>query len=189
MKLYKKMPIKDYILYGAIILMGIVADQVSKLIILAQGWAIGHEVPIIDGLLTFTLHKNRGAGWGMLADNRWVFMVLSTVAIIGFSLYIFLGHSDSRLIGISMALVTSGGIGNMIDRIFLGEVTDFIKFPFLYYPKISGGELYWLDFPIFNIADCFVTVGAFAMIFALIASLVKEIKRSRREKREGGEKK
>ena len=179
------MPIKDYILYGAIILIGIIADQVSKLIILAQGWAIGHEVPIIDGLLTFTLHKNRGAGWGMLADNRWVFMVLSTAAIIAFSLYIFLGHADNKFMGISMTLITSGGIGNMIDRIFLGEVTDFIRFPFLYYPKFSGG-IKWAEFPIFNIADCFVTVGAFAMIFALIAALVKEIKKERRAKR-GGE--
>ena len=182
------MPKKDYILYSAVILLGIIADQITKIIILMQGWDEGVEHPIIDGLLTFVLHKNRGAGFGMLADKRAVFMVISTIAIIGFALYIFLGHADTRLMGVSMALVTSGGIGNMIDRTFLGEVTDFIKFPFVYYPKIAGGELTWADFPIFNIADCFVTVGAFTMIFALLFALAKEIKKSKREKREKSEK-
>ena len=182
--LYKKMPIKDYILYSAVIILGIIADQVTKIIVLMQEWTLGDEHPIIDGLLTFVLHKNRGALGGLLADNRAVFMIISTIAIIGFALYIFLGHADTKIMGISMALVTSGGIGNMIDRIFIGEVTDFIKFPFVYYPSFSGGELVWNEFPIFNIADCFVTVGAFTMIFALLVALIKEIKKSKREKRE-----
>lgn len=184
MKLYKKMPIKDYILYGLIIVLGIVADQVTKVIVLMQGWSIGDEVSVIDGILAFRFHKNDGAAWGMLGDHPWVFMVLSTVAIIGFSLYIFLGHADNRIMGISMALVTTGGIGNMVDRVLFGEVTDFIKFPFLHYPSFGGG-FHWADFPIFNVADCFVTVGAFAMIGCLLVSLVKEIKKERREKREG----
>jgi signal peptidase II len=186
--LYKKMPKKDYILYSAVIILGIIADQVSKIVILMQNWPEREEHPIIDGLLTFVLHKNDGAAWGMLGDHRWAFMSISTVAIIGFSLYIFLGHADTKVMGISMALVTSGGIGNMIDRIFIGEVTDFIKFPFVYYPSFSGGELIWKEFPIFNIADCFVTVGAFAMIFALLVALIKEIKKSKREKREKSDK-
>ena len=182
--LYKKMPIKDYILYSAVIILGIIADQVTKIIVLMQEWTLGDEHPIIDGLLTFVLHKNRGALGGLLADNRAVFMIISTIAIIGFALYIFLGHADTKIMGISMALVTSGGIGNMIDRIFIGKVTDFIKFPFVYYPSFSGGEFTWKEFPIFNIADCFVTVGAFTMIFALLVALIKEIKKSKREKRE-----
>ena len=189
MTLYKKMPRRDYILYGAIILIGVILDQITKIIILLQDWHLGHDVTVIDGLLSFTFHVNRGAGFGMLSDQRWVFMVVSTIAIIGFGLYLFLGHADNRLMGISMAMVTSGGIGNMIDRTFLGEVTDFIRFPFLYYPKFSGGELVWSQFPIFNIADCFVTVGAGMLIVALIIALIAEIKKTRREKSEKGGKK
>ena len=186
MSLYKKMPRRDYFLYGAIIIIGVILDQISKIIILLQDWPLGYDVPVIDGLLSFTFHLNRGAGFGMLSDHRWVFMVVSTIAIIGFGLYIFLGHSDNKLMGISMAMVTSGGIGNMIDRTFLGEVTDFIRLPFLYYPSISGGELVWRQFPIFNIADCFVTVGAGMLIASLIIALVAEIKKSKREKSEKG---
>lgn len=190
MTLYKKMPKKDYILYSAIILIGVILDQLTKIIILAQNWDIGHEVTLIDGVLSFKFITNSGALGGMFgaSDERWIFMVISTIAIIGFGLYIFLGHSDTKLIGISMALVTSGGIGNMIDRTFLGEVTDFIRFPFLHYPSFSGGDFHWADFPIFNIADCFVTVGAFMLIFALILALIAEIKKSKREKAEKSEK-
>ena len=102
----------------------------------------------------------------MLADQRWVFIVVSCVAIVGIGIYLFFGKASNTLMGISMALIVSGGIANMIDRIFLGYVVDFLYFKLI-------------DFAIFNIADSFVCVGAGLMILALILELVAESKKAK----------
>ena len=90
-------------------------------------------------------------------------MIVSTVMIIALSLYLYLGHAESRLYGISLAMIVSGGIGNMIDRIALGYVVDMIDFTLI-------------DFAVFNGADSFVCVGAGLLILALILDIIKESK-------------
>ena len=157
----------DYILYLSIISAGIVLDQLTKL--LAVRFLLPIDTcPIINDVLHLTYAENRGAAFGILADNRWVFLIISTVAILAMAFYLFSGLSEGRLWGISLAMIISGGIGNMIDRVVLGYVVDFIDFRLI-------------NFAIFNGADSFVCVGAGLLMLSLVLDMIKERKREERK--------
>lgn len=158
-KIRKKQPF-DYILYSSVIVVGIILDQLTKWLSVKFLSKIV-TFPIIENVIHLTYVENRGAAFGMLADSRWIFMVTSTVMIIGLSLYLYLGFAENKLYEISVAMIISGGIGNMIDRIALGYVVDFIDFRLI-------------NFAVFNGADSFVCVGAGLLIFALIRDMIKE---------------
>jgi len=122
-------------------------DQLTKYLAVAHLKPID-TVPIIDGALHLTYLENRGAAFGMLKDHRWVFMVTSTVAILAILVFMIAGakkHYDPLLF-CGLAFIAGGGIGNMIDRIALGYVVDFVDFRLI-------------NFAIFNTADTFVCVG------------------------------
>ncbi len=169
-----KKRIIDYITYSAIIAAGVILDQITKLAAVKHLMDVG-SVTFIEGLVDFTYVENRGMAWGLFADHRWVFMVASTVAIVVLSVFLYMRKSPNLLYAIAISFVISGGIGNMIDRIALGYVVDFIEATFI-------------DFPVFNVADSFVTVGAFGLIILLVADIVKEAlaeskkKKSKKEK-------
>ena len=158
----KKLSTKKYLLFSIIILAGIVIDQLTKLLCVRFLRPVS-TVPIIKDVLHLTYVENRGAAFGMLSDSRWVFMLVSTVAIIGMLLFLYLGFAQNGLYEISLAMVISGGIGNMIDRIALGYVVDMIDFRLI-------------DFAVFNGADSFVCVGAGLLILAFILDIAKESK-------------
>ena len=158
-----------------IVLIAIIAgviglDQLTKWlsVVYLQGEP---SFPLWREVLHFTYVENRGMAFGMLANHRWVFMVFSTVSIIALLIYLFRFRPESRWMQVSMAMIIGGGIGNMIDRIFLGYVIDFIDFTLI-------------DFAVFNIADSFVCVGAGMMIVYLIIDLIREIKLERAKKAE-----
>ena len=159
---------KTSLIYALVILVGIGLDQLSKYLAATY---IKSEITVIGRLLHFDYVENRGAAWGMLKDHRWVFMLVSSVAIIAFAVYLFGFKVPNKLYGVSVALVISGGIGNMIDRIALGYVVDFLKFAFI-------------NFPVFNIADSLVCIGAGLLILAMVLDVVKEA----REKKSGEKK-
>lgn len=142
------------VLSAIIIAVVIVLDQVTK--ILAYNSLQGsEEITFIPHFLGFTYVKNEGAAFGILANSRWVFMLFSTIAIIAM-IYLLVNNKKSHpLFLISLSMLIGGGIGNMIDRIARGYVIDFLKFLFV-------------NFPVFNIADCFVTVGATILAIYLI---------------------
>ncbi len=127
--------------------------------------------PLWRDVLHFTYAENTGMAFGMLKDHRWVFMVFSTIAIVALAVYLFRFRPESRWMQISMAFIIGGGIGNMIDRIFLGYVVDFIDFTLI-------------NFAVFNVADSFVCVGAGMMILYLVIDLVREIKLEKAKKAE-----
>ena len=170
----KKKLIIEYAVYAAVIALGIILDQVTKLVAVKELMDCG-SVTFIKGLIDFTYVENRGMAWGMFADHRWVFMVFSTVAIVVLTGFLVSGKSPSKLYSAAIALVISGGIGNMIDRVALGYVVDFIEFTFI-------------DFPVFNIADSLVTVGAFGLIILLIIDIVREsVKESQKKRKKDGD--
>lgn len=142
-----------------IIIAVIAADAASK--VLAASLLADGAVTVIPGVLEFTYVENRGAAFGMLADHRWVFLVLSSVAIAAILGYLIVKRPRERLIRISLALVAGGGVGNMIDRVARGYVTDFINFTFV-------------DFYVFNIADSCVCVGCGLLVIWMIADSVRE---------------
>lgn len=143
-------------------------DQLTKwlAVVCLQGEA---SFPLWKGVLHFTYVENTGMAFGMLKDHRWVFMVFSTIAIVALMIYLFRFRPEGKWMQISMAMIIGGGIGNMIDRIFLGFVVDFIDFTLI-------------NFAVFNVADSFVCVGAGIMILCLVLDLIKEIKAERAKK-------
>ena len=152
----------------AIILGSVALDQLTKW--LAVEFLQGQpSFPILQDVLHLTFAKNEGAAFGMLSDHRWVFMLFSTVAIVGLLVYLFRFRPKSRYVQITLAMIVGGGIGNMIDRIALGYVVDFIDFTLI-------------NFAIFNVADSFVTIGAFMLMGYLIADTVREFKAERAQK-------
>ena len=147
-----------------LIVLIVFADQLTKwlAVIYLQN---GDSFDVIPGILRFTYVENDGAAFGMLDNHRWIFMVLSTLAIIGLLIYLWRMPPKSLLCRISIAFLIGGGIGNMIDRILLGFVIDFIDF--CAFPKI------WMW--VFNVADAFVTVGTIALMLYLVREIVLEM--------------
>ena len=152
----------------AIIFGSVVLDQLSKwlAVVYLQGEV---SFPLWKDVLHLTFVKNEGAAFGMLADHRWVFMIFSSVAIVGLSIYLFGFCKENKLVKICLAMIIGGGIGNMIDRVALGYVVDFIDFTLI-------------DFAVFNIADSCVCVGTFMLSLWLIIDTVKAYKLEKAEK-------
>ena len=145
-------------------------DQLTKWLTVVN-LAEYESFPLWQDVLHFTYVKNTGMAFGMLKDHRWVFMVFSTIAIVALIIYLFRFRPESRWMQVSMAMIIGGGIGNMIDRVFLGYVVDFI-------------DVTLINFAVFNIADSFVCIGAGIMILCLVLDLIKEIKLEKAKKAE-----
>lgn len=162
-------------LYVGVLLLVVLLDQITKLLIVNH-FELGESLPLIKNVLHFTYILNEGAAFGMLADHRWVFLILSTVSVLGITAYLVLrSRKIGTLWGIALGMIAGGGIGNMIDRVWNGEVfgsgavIDFIDF--CAFPELWS----W----IFNVADAAVCVGA-ALIF--LAVILDEVKESRKRK-------
>ena len=169
------------LIFAVTLVLGVSVDQITKY--LAVHYLPRPTLPLLEGVLHLTYAENPGAAFGILQDHPWVFMVFSSVAILAIVAYLLRGVSylsekgeDGRyppisyLSGIALSLIATGGIGNMIDRISLEYVVDFIDFTLI-------------DFAIFNVADSFVTVGAFLLIAELVRVMFFEKKeRSKKEK-------
>lgn len=132
-------------------------DQLTKLLVVSS-IPLGESVPLIDGVLRLTYIKNEGAAFGSLAGARWVFMIASVLLIVLLTLFTVKKRPTKIPLCIALGFLIGGGIGNMIDRIFLGYVVDFIDF--CAFPDLWK----W----IFNGADSFVTVGAAMLIILFI---------------------
>ena len=154
-----------------LVIIGVITlDQVSKLLAVAflKG---GESFVIIDNVFRLTYVENRGAAFGMLDDKRWVFMILSTLGILAMMFFLFKFAKGETLLSLALSFVIGGGIGNMIDRVFMGFVVDFIDF--CAFPDL------WMW--VFNIADSFVCVGAALMLLYILLDAVKESKLKKAE--------
>ncbi len=148
----------------------VVLDRLTKNLILAS-MAEGDSVTVIPGVLRWTYIENTGAAFGMLKDRRWVFLVFSVImiaAVFGYIVWKYLLKKQpvewAELIALSV--IAGGGVGNMIDRVLRGSVTDFVDvicFPFWQF--------------IFNVADMFVTCGCFLLIFTIVRSELHEARK------------
>lgn len=161
-----------------IVIFAVVAfDQITKLFVVELLDKTA-SLDIIPKVLRFTYTENTGMAFGMLGEKnqRWVFMVVSTVAIIALLIYMWKAKLESRWANMGLCLIIGGGIGNMIDRLFRvgvnasGEkyffVVDFIDFYAL-------GDLWvW----VFNIADACVCVGAGILLVWCIKSIIDDYK-------------
>ncbi len=164
----KKIRFSPLILYAAIAASVIAADQATKY---AAGNALRdiETFPLIKGVLHFTYVENRGAAFGMLSDKRWIFLVLSSVALVAMAVFAVINRNGRMMTNVAVAMIFGGGVGNMIDRFANGFVVDFIDFRLI-------------NFWVFNVADSFVCIGCGVLILSLILGEIK----SRKEKKTAG---
>ena len=121
---------------------------------IAQG--IG-EIPVIPGFFNLRHDRNDGAAFGVLAGHRFLLILITIVALIFIFTY-YLRFRESRWMQVSLGFLLGGAVGNFIDRLYLGEVIDFLQF------GIVSQGLYW---PTFNVADISVCIGAGMLIVYL----------------------
>lgn len=148
---------KKHIIYMLIAIIGMIAlDQVSKIIII-NNLALGEQSVVIKNFFVIGHAKNTGISYGGFSDASPVFFIMIYVLAIGVFAYLAkdINFSTKKLYSISLTMMIAGGIGNLIDRAILGEVTDFLIL------IIFQKEL----FGIFNIADIFLVIGM--VVFAL----------------------
>ena len=143
----------------------ILVDQISKILVLT--YLYEDQVELIGGVLRFTYVENRGMAFGLLADHRWIFLVCSVVGIGLIAFYLF-RYVSRNLARVGLALIIGGGIGNMIDRVRLGFVVDFIDF---------CAFDFWVW--VFNVADAAVCVGAALFVLDLLLEMTAEIKKNK----------
>jgi len=144
--------IRHIIYFIALVLL----DQLTKYAA-RQNLSGGKTVDIIKDVLVLTLHKNDGAVWGILSGRVSFLAVFTTIILIMILLIYFRIPDTKRYRPLLMIIVfiISGAIGNLIDRVLFRSVTDFIYF------KI-------IDFPVFNVADCYVTLSAIVLLLVTI---------------------
>ena len=144
-----------FFLLLSLLALGIAAlDQFTKYLVVANIPLFG-DVPFLPGFIQFTYVQNTGAAFSMLQDQQWLFLVIFlvlTAAIV----YDFAKKSMpfTKLERWLIVLVYAGGLGNMIDRVRLGYVVDMI-------------ELEFMNFPVFNVADCFITCSCILLMVHL----------------------
>ena len=143
------------------------ADQLTKYYI-STNFVLGESREFLSGFIDLTYIHNRGGAWGMLYGRTYILLpVTLVIMIICIIFYVKYGKKD-RLLLWAITLVMSGGIGNMIDRVFRGgNVVDFLHFEF--FPS----------FPVFNVADCAIVVGAGLLILYFILDAVREEKQKK----------
>lgn len=131
----------------------ILLDQITKYII-RTGYEVGETLPVIQDVFHITYVQNRGAAFSMFQNMHLMtiaFPVLAVVVCIVAMVY-FRKHGD-KVTAFALALITSGGIGNLIDRLYFGFVTDMFDFRV---------------FPVFNVADIGVTCGCALLILCIL---------------------
>jgi signal peptidase II len=140
---------------------GLVLDQVTKLWVMLT-LPLGSQVSLIPGLLNLVHVHNKGVAFGLLSgwstEFAWLFFVATTglvVVVVGYLMWRLPEGHWSAVLGYS--LILTGALGNLIDRVRLGEVVDFI-------------DVYWRHYhwPAFNVADSLVCVGAALMVWVII---------------------
>ena len=148
-----------------IIILGI--DQFTKYYI-STNFELGYTSEFINGIIDIYYIHNRGAAWGMLSGYTWVLLIVTALVMVGCVVLLIKNGVKSKLMLWAMTLVLSGGIGNLIDRVFRdGNVVDFLHFEF------------WPTFPVFNIADCAIVIGACLLVLYFLMDSIREYKESK----------
>lgn len=144
----------------------VVLDQVVKYLVRAN-IPLGGNAPFIPFILDLTYVQNTGAAFSLLRQHTWLLTLTSALVVLAMCALIVKGFFKNALGRWAAALVLAGGIGNLIDRVLFGFVTDMLKTVFM-------------DFPVFNVADCCITLGV-PLLFLYVWFYV-----GKDEKKEGG---
>ncbi len=158
-----------YILAIVVSVLFLLADRVTKFVV-ATNMELFESAPFIPGFMEFRYIHNTGGAWGIMSDKTWVLVLLTSIVMFGCIAFLIRNGKKNPLIFWAICLVLSGGVGNMYDRIFnSGRVIDFLATQFI-------------DFPIFNIADCAVCIGAGLLILHFILEIIREEREKKEQK-------
>ncbi len=141
-----------HFLFMSLFALGIVGiDQLTKYLTVTQ-IPLYADVPFLPGFLGLTYVRNTGAAFSMLEGQRWLFVVVFAVlTVLLFVEYFKKPMPFTALERWCIAAIYGGGVGNVIDRVFRGYVVDMIETKFI-------------EFPVFNVADCFITCGSILLL-------------------------
>lgn len=159
-----------YYFYALIVF---ILDQVSKWFIVKR-IPLGEERPVLGDFFILTSHRNRGAAFGILQNQRWFFIVITLIVVIGILWYMRRTIRERKiLLSFALSLLLGGAIGNFIDRALFGEVVDFLQFTFDF--SLFGKAIYYI-YPIFNLADSAIVVGVILIFLESLLTWRKEKK-------------
>ena len=137
-----------FYIIGAVLLIFI--DQLTKFLVV-ENISLHSEIPLIKNVISLSYIQNTGAAWGIFSNGTLFLTIFTIVILILGGFYIYKNKIKDIWFNISMMLIFAGAIGNLIDRFFRnGAVVDMIKTDFI-------------EFPVFNFADCCVVIGAICL--------------------------
>lgn len=144
--------IRNYLL----VLFIIIVDQWTKWLVVTK-MDVRESIPVINNFFYITSHRNRGAAWGILQGQMIFFYLITIIVVIGLVYLLHKYAKESTFMAVALSLFLGGAIGNFIDRLFRQEVVDFLDV-----------YIFTYDYPIFNIADSALVIGAIMTIIAMI---------------------
>ncbi len=152
-----------YFLIGLAI---VAIDFLTKILAKTRLQPIG-TIPLIEDVFHLTYVENRGAAFGILQDRRWFFVLIALIFAAVILFLAFKYRNKPKTLKLGLSFMAAGALGNTIDRVWQGYVVDFFDFRLI-------------DFPVFNIADIFVCIGA--GLLAIFFVFIEEKYRKEREK-------
>ena len=153
--------------YAILTVLLVLGDQAVKLAVRA-GIPLGSSIPFIPHVLDLTYVQNTGAAFSILRTHTWLLTLISAAVVLAMCALIVKGFFKNALGRWSAALVLAGGVGNLIDRVVFGFVTDMFQTTFM-------------DFAVFNVADCYITIGVPLLFLYVMLYVGKD------EKKEDGD--
>ena len=142
----------------------LIIDQISKILI-TNNFDVGTGKTIIPSFFSFVYIRNTGAAWGMFSDGTIILAIMSIIFLV-FAIKYIIDLKEVTSLGIcAYGLLLGGIIGNLVDRLVRRFVVDFLSFNFFSY-----------NFPVFNIADCFIVI---AIILLIIETVIKDRKKNK----------
>ena len=145
--------------FGAIAVL-IFADLGIKVLVQRKLAPVG-TIGILDGIFDLTYAENTGAAWGMMSGKSTLLSVVVGLVLAAMCIYLFFIKETGVVWHICLPLIIAGGGANLVDRIWHGFVTDYLHVAFI-------------DFPVFNFADCCVVVGCLVLMVYLIVDVIRE---------------
>ena len=146
---------RKYRIFGVAVALALAADQASKIVV-RQNLQLGERRPVLNGFFDLMHSQNTGAAFSLLHDVSFGWFVLVAFAVIALGIvgvYVRRLPPNATTAAVSLGLIAAGALGNLIDRVALGHVVDFLL--------VHWHEHYW---PVFNVADMELVVGVIGLM-------------------------
>lgn len=147
---------KNYLIALGLFILIIIIDQLTKLLVV-RNMELNDSIPLIGDVFELHYIRNTGMAWGMMSGKTWLLALISGIMLVAL-LYVYHNIAEDRYyrpIRILLICIVGGAYGNLLDRIRLGYVVDFLYFKLI-------------DFPVFNVADIFVTLSVILLVILMI---------------------